>query len=119
MSVHPKKDKIEKPTDRGMVQVTAHGGDQAPIVYFDGPVAFGFVGNIVQLELGASVCVPVNANGKAEVRNRTVIVAHLRATHAVMAALADAIEKALMLTGVLQADKPVDKPVDKKEKADA
>lgn len=112
MSVVPKKDKEKPATEKIVSQVTAHGSDDAPFIYFDGPVAFGFVGNVVQIELGASVCVPVMINGKTEVRNRTVVVGHLRATHAVMAALADAIEKALMLTGPLPA-------VGKKEKTDA
>ena len=111
MSVQPKKEK-EAPAEKTAPQVTAHGSDQAPFVYFDGPVAFGFVGNVVQIELGASVCVPVTINGKTEVRNRTVVVGHLRATHAVMASLADAIEKALMLTGPLP-------QVNKKEKTNA
>jgi len=112
LSVNPKKDKSkEPPAEKAVAAVTAHGSDQAPFIYFDGPVAFGFVGNVVQVELGASICLPVTVNGKTEVRNRTVVTAHLRATHAVMAALADAIEKALMLTGPL--------PQTKKEKADA
>jgi hypothetical protein len=111
LSVQP-KDKSKPITEKVVPQVTAHGSDDAPFVYFDGPVAFGFVGNVVQIELGASVCVPVTINGKTEVRNRTVVVGHLRASHAVMAALADAIEKALMLTGPLPG-------VEKKEKNDA
>lgn len=111
MSVQP-KDKNKPVPEKSAPLVAAHGSDDAPFIYFDGPVAFGFVGNVVQIELGASVCVPVTVNGKTEVRNRTIVVGHLRATHAVMAALADAIEKALMLTGPLPA-------VEKKEKTDA
>jgi len=111
VSVNPRKSRDEP--NKPVPMVTAHGSDQAPFMYFDGVVAFGFIGNVVQIELGAQVSVPVTTNGKAEVRPRTVVVGHLRGTHAVMAALADAIEKALMLTGPLPA------PKEQKEKTDA
>lgn len=103
MSVNPRKhrEEIEKPNDKNTVIVQSHSGDQAPVLYFDGAVAYGALGAIVQIELATTIVVPVSVNGKSEIRTRNIVVAHLRASHAVMAQLADAIEKALMLTGPL------------------
>ena len=99
MSIHQKK-RFDKPVD-GKVVVNAHGSDTAPFIFFDGAVAMGTIGGVVQIELAATVRIPVTVNGKQEVRTRTIIVGHLRATHQMMGQLGDAIEKALMITGPL------------------
>ena len=102
MSTHQRKLR-ELPQEKGKPapMVQSHGGDQAPFLYFENAVAFGVNGAVVQIELSANVIIPVIVNGKSEVRVRSVVVSHLRATHATMALLADAIEKALMITGPL------------------
>lgn len=92
MSVEPKaKNKDAE------AKVAAFGSDAAPIVYFDGAVAFGLVNGIVQIELGATVRIPVTVGGKEEVRSRVIVTAHLRADEASMAQLAEAIAKARAL----------------------
>ena len=116
MAVNKRNRELPQEHGKPMPLVQAHGSDAAPFLYFDGAVAFGFVGTNVQIELAASAVIPVLVNGKSETRQRSVVVAHLRGSHAVMAQLADVIEKALMLTG------PLDRnalPEAKKEKADA
>ena len=116
MAVHKKAREVPQERGTSALSVQSHGGDAAPFVYFDGAVAYGVIGNVVQIEIAANVVVPVSANGKSEIRTRSVVVAHLRGTHATMAQLADAIEKALMLTGPLDRNAIKEEP--KKEKAD-
>ncbi len=116
MAVNKRNRELPQEHGKPTPLVQSHGGDAAPFIYFDGPVAFGVIGTNVQIELAANIVIPVSANGKMEIRTRSVVVAHLRASHAVMAQLADVIEKALMITG------PLDRnalPEAKKEKADA
>lgn len=117
MSVHPKKEREE----RKPLTVLAHGSDTAPLLYFDGAVAYGIMGPIVQIELAATVRIPVSENGKESIRSRTIVVGHLRGSHEAMALLGDAIEKALMMTGPLdrnalpeKAAKAIDKAVKEK-----
>ena len=116
MAVNKRNRELPQEQGKPTPLVQSHGGDVAPFIYFDGAVAFGVIGVNVQIELAANVVVPVSANGKSEVRTRSIVVAHLRGSHAVMAQLADAIEKALMLTGPLDRNAM---PEAKKEKADA
>lgn len=119
MSVHQKKRDRELPQERGKPPpvVQSHGSDAAPIVYFDGAVAYGVIGAVVQIELAANVVVPVTVNNKAEIRTRSIVTCHLRGTHVAMAQLADAIEKALMLHGPLDRNAMVEEKHEK-EKAD-
>ena len=96
MSIHQKK-RLDSNKTLAMV----HGSDEAPFVFFDAAVGMGTINGIVQIELAALVRIPVMVNDKQEVRTRTVVVGHLRATHQTMGQLGDAIEQALMLTGPL------------------
>ena len=121
MSIHQKKlRELERERGKPGPMVQSHGSDQAPFIYFDGAVSMGTMfGAVVQIELAANVVIPVIADGKAETRSRSIVVAHLRGSHATMAQLADAIEKALMLTGPLDRNAMPEKPPEpKKEKAD-
>jgi hypothetical protein len=98
-----KREREQPPPETGKPPplVQSHGGDNAPMVYFDGAVAYGVIGAVVQLELAANIVIPVAVNGHGEIRTRSIVTAHLRGSHAAMAQLADAIEKALMITGPL------------------
>jgi hypothetical protein len=116
VSIHQKKlRELERERGKPGPLVQSHGSDQAPFLYFENAVAFGVNGGVVQIELAANVVIPVTINGKSEVRVRSVVVGHLRATHATMALLADAIEKALMITGPLDRNAMPEKA---KEKVD-
>jgi hypothetical protein len=76
---------------------TAHGSDAAPVIYFDGAVAYGLAGTTGRIELAVTCTVPVTDNGKPGVRQRVLVTCHLRASLEAMAQLADAIEKMLTM----------------------
>ena len=68
------------------------GSDAAPIIYFDGVLAWGYRDGVVQLELAANHLVPM-ATGSPEVKTKVVVTAHLRCSVGAATQLMDAIEK--------------------------
>jgi hypothetical protein len=66
------------------------GSDAAPIIYFDGVIAWGHRDGIVQLELGANHLVPVAGGGT--VKTKVVVTAHLRCSAGTLHALREILE---------------------------
>jgi hypothetical protein len=101
MSTHQNKRKALQALQAGnkpQVIPTAHGSDAAPVIYFDGAVAYGLQGlSVGRIELGAMCTVPVMDKGKPSARQRTLVVCHLRGSIEAFAQLADAIEKMLTM----------------------
>ena len=67
------------------------GSDAAPIIYFDGVIAWGHRDGIVQLELGANHLVPMGGDSK-EVKTKVVVTAHLRCSAGTLQALREVLE---------------------------
>jgi hypothetical protein len=76
---------------------SAHGSDTAPVIFFDGPVAYGLAGSVGRVELAVTCTIPVMDKGKADVRQRVLVTCHLRGSLDAMAQLADTIEKMLAM----------------------
>lgn len=72
---------------------TVFGSDAAPVIYFDGAVAFGIRDGVVQIELGVNHLVPVDGGVKMKI----VMSAHLRCSSNAALGLCEAIEKALAM----------------------
>jgi hypothetical protein len=68
------------------------GSDAAPVIYFDGVVAFGIRDGVIQLELGTNQLVPVTLEG-TQVKTKIVIAAHLRCTTQTATNLMEIIEQ--------------------------
>lgn len=73
-------------------QPAVFGSDAAPVIYFDGIVAFGIRNGVMQLELAVAELVPVTLDG-TKVKVKTVITAHLRCAPDVATNLMEVIEK--------------------------
>lgn len=71
---------------------TVYGSDAAPIIYFDGVIAWGHRDGVVQLELAANHLVPA-ALGSAEVKTKIVVTAHLRCGAGTIQALRDILDQ--------------------------
>src|SRR5438045_3395412 len=97
MSVSPKSPVPQK-------QTRAIGGsDAAPVIYFDGVVAYGVNNGTLQLELATNCLVPSDINPQS-VRTRILMVAHLRSSRLAAEQLAQAIIKALELDNPTKAE---------------
>lgn len=68
-----------------------YGSDTAPIIYFEGVVAWGNRGGVAQIELGCNHIIPMAAGGEAKIR--TVVTAHLRCSAGALEDLMQTIEK--------------------------
>lgn len=68
------------------------GSDAAPVVYFDGVVAFGVRDGIIQLELAVNELVPLSLEG-TKIKAKVVVIAHLRCTASTALNLAEVIEQ--------------------------
>jgi hypothetical protein len=77
--------------------VQAHGSDTAPVIFFDGAVAYGLNGTTARIELATTCNIPVSVDGKSDVRQRVLVTCHLRGSLDAMAQLADTIEKCLTM----------------------
>jgi len=88
MSVHPKP-LSAKPA------VAASGSDTAPIVYYDGVLAWGLLNGVVQVELAANHLMPVSLGENADVKTRTVVTAHLRCNLVAAQNLRDVLDAAI------------------------
>lgn len=54
------------------------GSDAAPVVYFDGLVAWGVNKGVVQIEAAANELVPNEPGAPSPIKTKVVITAHLR-----------------------------------------
>lgn len=73
-------------------QPAVFGSDAAPVIYFDGVVAFGICNGVIQLELAANHLVPVSLDG-TKVKVKHVIAVHLRCSPDTATNLMEVIEK--------------------------
>ena len=87
----------------GSIKVVPSSSEQAPFIYFDGVVTYGFNAGAIQLELAANTLMPDGA----AVRTDVVITAHLRCSRGAAMSLRNAIDKALAMPGLQQAIEPM------------
>lgn len=71
-----------------------HGSDAAPIVYFDGILAWGTHNGILQIEIAANTLVPSDLEA-GPVKTRIIVTGHLRFNLVAARQLADVIDEAL------------------------
>lgn len=69
------------------------GSDAAPVLYFDGVVAFGIRDGVVQLELATNQIVPTSLEPGGKTKMKIVVVAHLRCTASTALNLAEIVEQ--------------------------
>lgn len=72
-----------------------YGSDAAPVVYFDGVVAWGLLNGVMQVELAANHLLPTSLTGDAEVKTRAVMSAHLRCNLVAAQQLRDMLDAAI------------------------
>src|SRR5262245_25076898 len=111
MSVNPRTPPAKPPA--------VFGNDAAPFVYADAPIAWGFNGSGLQIELVATTFVP-SEPGVETVRTRPVVTAHLRMGPAAAQQLAVMISGALEKIvgkggGETEPAKPAKSKMDRKE----
>jgi hypothetical protein len=97
MATHKPKPLVADKTPAPAAVLQAHASDTAPVIYFDGAVAYGLNGQTARIELATTCSLPVAVNGKVEPRQRVMITCHLRGSLDAMAQLADTIEKCLTM----------------------
>jgi hypothetical protein len=99
MSTHQNKHQARKEAEAAkqapQAIAQAHGTDTAPVIFFDGAVAYGIQGQTARIELATTCTIPVSVGGKPSARQRVLITCHLRGSLEAMAQLADTIEKCL------------------------
>jgi hypothetical protein len=100
-----RQQQVQKPKPKPELVLGAYGNDHAPVVYFDGAVAYGLgAGSTGRVELATTCSVPITRDGQPGAITRTVVTVHLRAGLEAFAQLADAIEA--MLTMVPKLPEP-------------
>lgn len=75
-------------------QPSVFGSDAAPVIYFDGVIAFGICNGVIQLELAANHLVPVSLDG-TKIKVKHVIAVHLRCSPDTANNLMEVIEKVI------------------------
>ena len=75
-----------------------HGSDVAPIVYFDGILAWGTHNGMLQIEVAANTLVPSDLDA-GPVKTRIVVTGHLRFSLVAARQLADMLDEALGVAG--------------------
>ena len=75
-----------------------HGSDAAPIVYFDGILAWGTHNGMLQIEVAANTLVPSDLEA-GPVKTRIVVTGHLRFSAVAARQLADMLDEALGVAG--------------------
>jgi hypothetical protein len=85
---------ISQPPVVAAPQPAVFGSDVAPVIYFDGVIAFGVCNNVLQLELASNQLVPVSMDG-TKVKVKHVVAVHLRCAPEVALNLVEVIEKML------------------------
>src|SRR5262245_38745123 len=87
-------DRPDKPKKPPSIGPTALASEQAPFIYFDGVLAFGFNHGAIQIELAANIIVP---DGKGGTLRNVVTTAHIRCLPTAAADLRQAIDAAMLL----------------------
>jgi hypothetical protein len=90
-------DRPKSPVVAGKPQAV-RGSDAAPVIYFDGVLAWGVHNNVLQIEVACNQLVPADLSS-GPLKTRVVVTGHLRCSATAAKQLSEVLDHALEIDG--------------------